>query len=79
MHLAEDFNSTSFNITINTGNTYGRANVTLSCDEKMERAEFFRLNLAVIGNNPLLAVVKNTTEVQILDIIGKQICNQMIY
>ena len=79
MHLDEDFNSTSFNITINIGDTYGRANVTLSCDKKMEGVENFSLNLAVIDNNPLLAVVRNTTTVQIFDIIGKQICNRIIY
>ena len=70
MHLDDDFNSTSFNITINAGNMYGRANVTLKCDKKMEGIESFNFSLAVMGNNPLLAVVKNTTTVQILDIIG---------
>ena len=67
-----DFNSTPFNITFNAGDTIGRANVTLFCDNKMERFEFFNLSLVLRSNNPQLAVGKNTSTVQINDITGKE-------
>jgi len=71
MTLDKDFNSTSFSITINAGDTYGRTNVTLSCDKEMEVIEFFNFSLTVMGNKPLLAVGKSTTKIQILDSVGK--------
>ena len=66
-----DFNSTPFNITINAGDTIGRANVTLFCDNNMERFEFFNLSLVLRSDDPGLVVGKNTSTVQINDITGK--------
>ena len=76
---AGDFNPSSLTITINAGDMYGRANITLICDEEMEGLEVFKVSLVLTSNNSLVVIGGNTfTVVQIIDIIGKKMCNHYI-
>lgn len=52
----------------------GRTNLTLICDNQMEGLEHFNISLFLTSNNPLVAMGKNTSTIQIMDIIGKHSC-----
>ena len=66
-----DFNSTPFNIIINAGDTDGRANISVTCDDVMEGSETFIMRLTLTDDNTGVIVGRNTSEGVIADTIGK--------
>ena len=66
-----DFNSNSFNITINVGATEGRANVSVTCDNEVEGLESFDMTLTLTRNSTGITLGRDTCEGQINDSTGK--------
>ena len=68
----EDYNSNPFNITINAGATEGRANISVTCDNKIEGLETFSMRLSIINSSPEVILGGNiSSEGCIIDSSGK--------
>ena len=66
-----DFDSNSFNITINAGATEGRANISVTCDDEVEGSETFDMTLTLAGSATGVTVGRDTSEGVITDSTGK--------
>ena len=66
-----DFNSNSFNITINAGATDGRANISVACDDEVEGLETFDMRLTVTSSSTVVELGRDTCEGEISDSTGK--------
>ena len=71
-----DFNSNPFNITINAGATDGRANVSVTCDDEVERLETFDMTLTITNDSPgIILGSRDICEGQINDSTGTYLKN----
>ena len=66
-----DFNSNPFIITINSGATEGRANVSVTCDDEVEELETFDMRLTLTSSNSRAMLGRDTCEGEISDSTGK--------
>ena len=66
-----DFDSNPFNITINTGATEGRANISVTCDDEIEGSETFDMTLTLTSNGTGVMLGRDTSEGVITDSTGK--------
>ena len=66
-----DFNSDPFNITINTGATIGRANISMTCDDVVEGMETFDMRLALTSSIAGITLGRDMAKGQITDSTGK--------
>ena len=66
-----DFDSNSFNITIDAGATEGRANVSVTCDKEVEGSETFDMTLTLPGSATGVMLGRDTSEGVITDSTGK--------
>ena len=69
--LGRDFISNPFDIIINPGATYGRANVSVTCDNVTEGLETFNMTLSLAGSSSGITLGRDTCEGQINDSTGK--------
>ena len=67
-----DFNSDPFTITMSAGDTIGRANISVTCDDVIERLETFDMRLTLTSNISGVMLGRGTAEGQITDSTGKQ-------
>ena len=75
--MATDFNSDPFNITIDAGATEGRANISVTCDDKVEGLETFDMRLTLISSSVDVTLGRNTSVGEIIDSTGMYniLCN----
>ena len=66
-----DFNSDPFNITINTGATIGRADISVICDDVVEGMETFDMRLALTSSIAGVTLGRDMAKGQITDNTGK--------
>ena len=66
-----DFNSDPFNITINTGATIGRADISVTCDDVVEGMETFDMRLALTSSIAGITLGRDMAKGQITDNTGK--------
>ena len=66
-----DFDSSPFTITINAGATEGRANISVTCDDEVERSRPESFNMTLISNVTGIALGRDTSEGVISDSTGK--------
>ena len=65
-----DYNSDPFNITIDAGATEGRANISVTCDDKVEGMESFDMRLKLASNSTGVVSSRDTAVGQIVDSTG---------
>ena len=68
-----DFNSNSFNITINAGAMEGRANISVSCDDEVEGLETFDMRLTLASSSTGVTLGTDTSVGQITDSTGNEL------
>ena len=68
-----DFNSNSFNITINAGAMEGRANISVSCDNEVEELETFDMRLTLASSSTGVTLGTDTSVGQITDSTGNEL------
>ena len=68
-----DFNSNSFNITINAGAMEGRANISVSCDDEVEGLETFDMRLTLASSSTGVTLGRDTSVGQITDSTGNEL------
>ena len=75
--LGTDFNSNPFTITINAGATEGRANISVTCDDEVERSETFDMRLTLTSSSADVTLGRDTSVGEIMDSTGVYInlCN----
>ena len=64
-----DFDSDPFTVTINAGDTEGRANIAVTCDDDVEGSETFDMTLTSSATG--VTVGRDTSEGVITDSTGK--------
>ena len=72
--LGLDFDSNSFNITIDAGETEGRGNVSVISDDAMEGLETFNMILSLVTEDSQITLGRDRSEGQIIDSTGKRWC-----
>lgn len=65
-----DFDSEQFNITINSGETTGYHDLSITCDKLVETDESFNLTFALAVHNDQIIIGQSTAAVQIVDSTG---------
>ena len=65
-----DFNSNPFNITVNSGATEGRANVSVTCDDEIEGSETFDMRLTLTSSSNGVTLGRDTSVGEIMDSTG---------
>ena len=73
-----DFNSNSFNITINAGAMEGRANISVSCDDEVEGLETFDMRLTLASSSTGVTLGRDTSVGQITDSTGNELKIQSV-
>ena len=73
-----DFNSNSFNITINAGAMEGRANISVSCDDGVEGLETFDMRLTLTSSSTGVTLGRDTSVGQITDSTGNELKIQSV-
>ena len=68
-----DFNSSPFTITINAGAIDGRANISVTCDDEVERLESFDMSLTLTSSVSGITLGRNTSVGQIIDNTGNEL------
>ena len=68
-----DFNSNSFNITINAGAMEGRANISVSCDDEVEELETFDMRLTLTNSSTGVTLGIDTSVGRITDSTGNEL------
>ena len=68
-----DFNSNSFSITINAGAIDGRANISVTCDDEVERLETFDMRLTLTSSISEVTLGRDTSVGQIIDSTGNEL------
>ena len=73
-----DFDSNSFNITINAGAMEGRANISVSCDDEVEGLETFDMRLTLANSSTGVTLGRDTSVGQITDSTGNELKIQSV-
>ena len=68
-----DFNANSFTITINAGAIDGRANISVTCDDEVERLESFDMRLTLTSSILGVTLGRDTSVGQIIDSTGNEL------
>ena len=68
-----DFNSDSFNITINARAMEGKANISVSCDDEVEGLETFDMRLTLASSSTGVTLGRDTSVGRITDSTGNEL------
>ena len=71
--IESDVDSSPFTITINAGAIDGRANISVTCDDEVERLENFDMRLTLTSSISGVTLGRDTSVGQIIDSTGNKL------